>query len=248
MSTFRIRPLTLALAVSHAVTIALLMSACSSSVDTVSAKPKISKEVVAQKSEKILSTSDATLADETPELKPEATEPEAVAEIVAEEPEAGDHTPGARFELRRGETLAHFARWSELSIEQIAEASDLDLGGNYQVGTEIVVPVGPEEMSTLITKRDAHHAARAEAYLSGRGGSVGSAFVVVRSGDTAWSIAKDNSEIPVWLLESYNPAVDLDALQPGQELMVPTIGSGIVADAEEVSIESLSETEEVSEN
>jgi len=48
--------------------------------------------------------------------------------------------PGRWFALRRGETLAHFARWSELPVEDIATWSGLELHGSYSVGTEVFLP------------------------------------------------------------------------------------------------------------
>jgi LysM repeat protein len=74
---------------------------------------------------------------------------------------------------------------------------------------------------------------RVEGYLASRGGSVGTDFVKVRTGDSAWKIAQDNQGIPVWVLEAYNPSVDLDALRPGQELMVPVLADVVVDAANE---------------
>jgi hypothetical protein len=140
---------------------------------------------------------------------------------VEEEPPAA-----ATFALRRGETLAHFARWSEVPVEAIAAASGLDLAGDYPVGTQIRVPsADPSRVAEL---REQHHHARVEAYLASRGGAVTSDFYAVRTGDTAWSIARDTQAIPVWVLEAYNPSVDLDRLRPGQELMVPVLADVVV--------------------
>ena len=139
------------------------------------------------------------------------------------------HAP--TFALRRGETLAHFARWAELPVEVIAEHSQLDLAGTYPVGTEVSVPLEEPDIAVLVSARDAHHIERAEGYLRGRGGAVRSDFVTVSTGDTAWGIAHGRLDIPVWLLETYNPSADLDALRPGQELMYPVLGEHEVAEA-----------------
>ena len=142
--------------------------------------------------------------------------------------EEGGHC--STFELRRGETLAHFARWAELPVELIAEHSHLDLGGTYPVGTEVSVPLEEGDLAGLVAARDAHHIERAEGYLRGRGGAVRSGFVTVSTGDTAWGIAHGRLDIPVWLLETYNPSTDLNNLRPGQELMYPVLGEQEVAE------------------
>lgn len=150
------------------------------------------------------------------------------------------HTEGAcaTFTLRRGETLAHFARWGELPVETVAEHSHLDLNGQYPVGTSIMLPLEGEPLAAMNAARDAHHLERAESYLNRRGGSSRSEFLTVATGDTAWGIARGQLDIPVWLLETYNPSVDLESLKPGQELMYPVIGEQVTA---EVEIEEPSE-------
>jgi hypothetical protein len=135
------------------------------------------------------------------------------------------------FELRRGETLAHFSRWSGVPVERIADASGLDLDGQYDVGLEIVVPISQQDLVEVNEAREAHRTKRVEGYLASRGGAVRSDFYTVKTGDTAWSIAKTQQAVPLWIIESYNPAIDLDRLRPGQELMIPVLAD-TVADAQ----------------
>ncbi len=146
---------------------------------------------------------------------------------VAETPEPT--VPLTTYALRRGETLAHFARWAELPVENIAESSELPLDGQYAVGTEIAIPLSPELRSQVETRRDAHHRTRAERYLASRGADE-TEFYSVKTGDSAWTIANDRHGMPVWLLESLNPSANLDRLRPGDELLVPVF-TDIVAEA-----------------
>jgi hypothetical protein len=150
-----------------------------------------------------------------------SAEPDALADPIEVE-------PAAHFKLRRGESIAHFARWAELPLEDVADASGLDTEGIYPVGTEILVPVTGERLAMLVSRRDDHRTARVDAYLASRGGTVGTDFHKVRTGESAWTIAKDAQGIPVWLLESYNPTVDLERLRPGQQLLVPVIANVVV--------------------
>lgn len=142
-----------------------------------------------------------------------------------------DEILDAVFTLRRGETLAHFARWAELPVEDLALSSSLELDAVHPVGTEVRIAVTPEERGEIERRREAHRVRRVEGFLAGRGGSDGIGFHTVRTGETAWGIAKSHHGIPVWVLEAYNPSVDLDALRPGQELRLPLLGETVV-DAE----------------
>jgi hypothetical protein len=172
----------------------------------------------------------AAIVPSTPDtsvvIAEETTPPMVLPELVP----VPEPVPTVMFELRRGESLAHFARWSGLPIEVIAEASGIWLEDDQlPVGTIVRLPIDPDTRSTVETKRDAHHVRRAEGWLAARGGSVGDEFYRVRTGDTAWTIARDHGDIPVWVVETYNPAVDLEALRPGQELMLPVVADMVVA-------------------
>ncbi len=182
-----------------------------------------------------VSTSEGTEAPNS-QVVADVELPVETEEGVAETAEA--LPPGRWFELRRGETLAHFARWSELPVEDVALWSGLDLDGAYAVGTQVFLPVTGGALSQVELSRADHREVRVDGYLSLRGGSVGNDFYQVRTGDTAWGIAKNNQDIPVWLLEAYNPSVDLERLRPGDELMLPVLAD-VVADAEVVEPEEV---------
>jgi len=156
--------------------------------------------------------SDAVPITGPPEESPQEVEPRAMA----------------HFTLRRGETLDHFARWSGFPVEDIAEFSSLDLDGEYPVGTEILLPVEGEALAEIEKNRDEHWQRRVDGYLASRGGAVSTEFYSVRTGDSAWSIARDKYSMPIWVLEAYNPSLDLDRLRPGQELMVPVLADTVV--------------------
>ncbi len=159
-----------------------------------------------------------------------AAEPPLAMPVVEAVPEERD-VEVAAFELRRGETLAHFARWSDVPVEEIASTSQLDLGGIYPVGTEILIPADSEQASRIEERRRGHHDRRVESYLGTRGGALGDEVYAVRTGDSAWKIARVEYDVPVWVLESYNPGVNLDRLTPGMELTMPIIADTVV-DAE----------------
>ena len=168
------------------------------------------------------------LASTPSETAPSASTPSETAPVTVTPTDDAPLT--AKYSLKRGETLAHFARWSGLPVEVIAEHSSLGLTEVYPVGTEIIVPLDPEARARVELARTQHHVARADGYLDSRGGVAGTDFYTVRSGDTAWSISRNELGIPVWLLETYNPSVDLDRIAPGTRLMVPALAD-TVADA-----------------
>ena len=160
--------------------------------------------------------------------------------VVSEVSEVSGPEP-SHFFLRRGETLAHFARWSDRSIEDVADQNSLSLDGHYAVGTPIALVLTPEQRSLLETRRDKHHQTRAAAYLQSRGSKT-TEFYTVRTGDSGWKVAVERIGIPVWLLESLNPSADLSHLRPGEQLMVPVLHDTVV-EAPEI-VEDLQPTEQ----
>lgn len=154
----------------------------------------------------------------------EASELSASAVAPHEEP-----VPTVSWTLRRGESLAHFARWADAPVEVVAEASGLTATADQlPVGTVVRIPYAEGLEEQVTARRDAHHLRRAEGWLASRGGAVGVTFHVVATGETAWSIARDQGDLPVWVVETYNPTVDLDRLRPGQELMLPELADAVV--------------------
>lgn len=150
---------------------------------------------------------------------------EAVDEGDVEVVVAPSAVPSPSFVLARGETPAHFSRWSGVPIEEIASASDLQLGGVYPVGTVVVVPGA--NVDDIESERIVHRGRRVADYLTSRGGSVGTTEHTVRTGDTAWTIAAAHDGIPVWLVEAYNPSTSLDRLYPGQILELPILADTV---------------------
>ena len=45
----------------------------------------------------------------------------------------------------------------------------------------------------------------------------------VMRGDSIWIIAQKRYNVPLWLIRQYNPDVDLEALKPGINIVIPKI-------------------------
>ncbi len=47
---------------------------------------------------------------------------------------------------------------------------------------------------------------------------------MVRAGDSLWSLTQRFGDLPVWLLQQYNPDVSFDALKAGTQIVLPARG------------------------
>jgi hypothetical protein len=169
--------------------------------------------------------------------------PIAALPVSEQAPELVDVTPAPplrslptlqSYELRRGETLEHFARWSGLPAQSIADASALSLEQDQlPAGTIVRLPLDADGVVRLAAAREEHHTRRAQQWVRSRGGEVGTAFHRVRSGQTARDIVQQYGELPMWVIETYNPEVDLQGLRPGQQLLLPLLADAVVPEGPE---------------
>ena len=55
----------------------------------------------------------------------------------------------------------------------------------------------------------------------------------MQTGDTAWSIAREELGVPTWVLAHYNDTVSMDRLSIGQELIAPVLGDEAAAELDD---------------
>ena len=46
---------------------------------------------------------------------------------------------------------------------------------------------------------------------------------IVRRGDALWTVTQRFGQLPIWLLQQYNPDVDLADLHPGTQIVMPRV-------------------------
>ncbi len=146
-------------------------------------------------------------------------------------------------EVRSGENLVLLARWADSSVEAIAELNGLDIIDPLYPGQSLLLPTEDEAADTaLLAEREAFAQARLDRYLERRGGLMAVEEHRVRTGETAWGIAKDCYGIAPWVLAAYNPAVDLERLGIGERLSVPILADTVAAlDEPEPALEAFGE-------
>jgi membrane-bound lytic murein transglycosylase D len=76
-------------------------------------------------------------------------------------------------------------------------------------------------------RREYHRALQASYFASHR--IVGTEVYLARPGDSLWTLTQHGTQLPMWLLQQYNPDVDLADLHTGVKLTLPRVeqvGSG----------------------
>jgi len=123
--------------------------------------------------------------------------------------------------VAEGETLSHYAAWSGIPADVIAEESGLTPDAPLLPGQLVLLYVDVETEETVLRRKAALSAARQARFLTERP-IVTTLRHEVRAGETAWKLAR-GAGVPLWLLGHLNPGVELDRLRAGTTLTIPVL-------------------------
>ena len=120
------------------------------------------------------------------------------------------------------ETLGHYADWLRVSATKLRQLNKLGYGKPVIVGRKVHLDfhrVSREEFEQK--RRDYHQTLQASYFASHR--IVGTEVYIARRGDSMWTITQRFAELPVWLIQQYNPDLDLADLHPGTQIVMPRV-------------------------
>ena len=120
------------------------------------------------------------------------------------------------------ETLGHYADWLRVSAAKLRQLNKLGYGKPVIVGRQVHLDfhrVSREEFEQK--RREYHQTLQASYFASHR--IVGTEVYIARRGDSMWTITQRFAELPVWLIQQYNPDLDLAELHPGTQIVMPRV-------------------------
>jgi membrane-bound lytic murein transglycosylase D len=119
------------------------------------------------------------------------------------------------------ETLGHYADWLSLPTERLRRLNPRHAGA-LQLGNKVQLEFSAVPREDFLAKRiDFHNRVQAAFFDNAR--IVGTDTYTIKNGDTLWNIVRQFAGVPVWLLQQYNPDVDLVNLRAGAQLTVPRV-------------------------
>jgi membrane-bound lytic murein transglycosylase D len=122
------------------------------------------------------------------------------------------------------ETLGHYADWLRVSAVRLRNLNKLGYGKPVIVGHKVHLDfhrVTHEEFEQK--RREYHQTLQASYFASHR--IIGTEVYIARRGDSMWTITQRFAELPVWLIQQYNPDLDLAELHPGTQIVMPRVES-----------------------
>jgi LysM repeat protein len=120
------------------------------------------------------------------------------------------------------ETLGHYADWLRVSAGRLRQLNKMSFAKPVLIGHKIKLEFGRVSREAFETKRREYHAELQATYFAEHR-IIGTEVYIVRRGDALWTVTQRFAQLPIWLLQQYNPDVDLADLHPGTQIVMPRV-------------------------
>jgi membrane-bound lytic murein transglycosylase D len=120
------------------------------------------------------------------------------------------------------ETLGHYADWLHISAGRLRQINKMSYAKPVLIGHRIRLDFGRVSREDFETKRREYHVELQATYFAEHR-IVGTEVYIVRRGDALWTVTQRFDQLPIWLLQQYNPDVDLADLRPGTQIVMPRV-------------------------
>jgi membrane-bound lytic murein transglycosylase D len=120
------------------------------------------------------------------------------------------------------ETLGHYADWLRVSAGRLRQINKMSFAKPVLIGHKIKLEFGRVSREEFETKRREYHAELQATYFAEHR-IIGTEVYIVRRGDALWTVTQRFAQLPIWLLQQYNPDVDLADLHPGTQIVMPRV-------------------------
>jgi membrane-bound lytic murein transglycosylase D len=126
------------------------------------------------------------------------------------------------------ETLGHYADWLGVSAGRLRELNHLKFHTPVRIGQRIRLDFAHVTREVFETLRHEYHREMQAGYFAAHR-IVGTEVYIARRGDSLWTVTQHAQNVPLWLVQQYNPDANLADLHPGTQIVMPRveeIGSG----------------------
>jgi membrane-bound lytic murein transglycosylase D len=120
------------------------------------------------------------------------------------------------------ETLGHYADWLGVTAARIRQINKMSFGKPVLIGHKLKLDFAKVSREDFEHKRREYHQDLQAAYFAAHR-IIGTEVYIVRRGDSLWTMAARFEQLPIWLVQQYNPDVDLADLHPGTQITMPRV-------------------------
>lgn len=131
---------------------------------------------------------------------------------------ASDNT----IEIQASETLGHYADWLGIRAWDLRRLNGMAFRDPVIIGERLTLDFSQVNIDEFeLKRRDFHSSLQGEFFSNFRIQDVET--YQVRRGDNIGAIARSRYSTPIWLLRQYNPQLDFNRIQIGQEIVFPLL-------------------------
>jgi membrane-bound lytic murein transglycosylase D len=124
------------------------------------------------------------------------------------------------------ETLGHYAEWLNVPVREIRRLNGFRYGRPLQLSQQIKIPLDRATKEIFEEKRFEFHQELAEDFFAAYRVEKVRTYSI-KKGDNIWNLARQEFEVPLWLIKHYNGDVDFGALIPSQKLLIPVVEKNV---------------------
>src|SRR3984957_17373726 len=103
------------------------------------------------------------------------------------------------------ETLGHYADWLDTSAARLRTLNHLTFKKPVLIGHKIKLEFVKVSREDFEQKRREYHRTEQASYFAAHR-IVGTEIYLARRGDSGWTVTQHNSDLPLWLVQAYEPA------------------------------------------
>jgi membrane-bound lytic murein transglycosylase D len=120
------------------------------------------------------------------------------------------------------ETLGHYADWLSVSAAHLRSLNHMSFRKPVLIGHRIRLDFARVSREIFEQRRRDYHRELQAAYFAAHR-IAGSEIYSARPGDSLWTVTQRSAQLPLWLLQQYNPDVDFSELRPGTQIVIPRV-------------------------
>ncbi len=120
------------------------------------------------------------------------------------------------------ETLGHYSDWLSVSTQHVREINRFKFRRPVLIGQRIKLDFRKVSREAFEAHRREYHRQLQAAYFAAHR-IVGTEVYIARPGDSLWTLTQHTAQMPMWLVQQYNPDVDLADLRAGTQIVMPRV-------------------------
>ena len=120
------------------------------------------------------------------------------------------------------ETIGHYADWLGMPAARLRTLNHMRHNRPVVMGHRFRLDFARTSHEEFESKRREYHRTLEASYFAAHR-ITGTEVYIARRGDSLWNVTQRYEDMPIWLLQQYNPDVDFGEMRPGTQIVVPRV-------------------------